>query len=330
MKALQKARQSWSTVRWKMLVIFVLLSIISTLLVAACGAALLNVVIRRANASLVEDQIKGIADGWSRFAPLLLEQVPCDTPKSDFPVPQGSLAPSWPDARISMTVTPRGDQIPVTWDVRFDNGGSIGGIVNDRGSLEIRASRSLEREACSISVFVQIPLTGPLLERLSKEVGLEISDTKTMPMQQFGANRGMAGEIEANFVPGSGRPIPVLVSARNLETGQSEDWTVGQLRPTFTRTVIDLGRMGLRRASWVSPFGTIAFGLILAYAAGFVFSARIGRRIVSAIDELSVAARRVGKGDFSARLSVRERDQLGSLALSFNEMTRDLGNVAGA
>ena len=323
MKVLQKAKQSWSEVRWKMLVIFAFLSIISTLLVVSCAAALLNVVIRRANASLMEEQINGVMDSWSRFTPLLLERVPCGTSPSDSLVPQIYPTTTWPEGRISLTVAPRGALVPMTAATWFDDG-SLAGIVNDRGSLEIRAFRSVEREGCSISVLVQIPLTESLLKLLSREVGLEISATKTVPMQRYRAERGLTGEIEANFVPGSGRAIPVLVSAQNLETGRSEDWTVCQLRPTFTGTVEGLSRMGLRKASWISPFGGIAFGLALVYAAGFLFSARLGQRIVAAIDGLSNAARRVGRGDFSVRLPVRERDQLGNLASSFNEMTRDL------
>src|SRR5215467_15351892 len=172
--------------------------------------------------------------------------------------------------------------------------------------------------------MVQVPLTESLLKRLSRDAGLELSGVKTGLMQRFREQRGLAGEIEANFVPGSGWPIPVLVNARNLETGRTEDWTVCQLTPTLTRTVGDLSRMGLRRASWISPFGGIAFGLALVYAAGFLFAARLGRRIVAAIDGLSIATRRVGRGDFSVRLPVQEHDQLGNLASSFNEMMRDL------
>ena len=323
MEVFQKIKQSWSAVRWKMLVIFAFFSVISTILVVSCAAALLNVVIRRANASLIEEQINGVMNSWSRFAPSLLEQVPCGASASNSSVTQTYPTATWSEGRISVTVAPRGTLVPMTSPPWFDHG-SLAGIVNDRGSLEIRASRSVEREGCSISVLVQIPLTESLLKLLSGEVGLEISGTKTVLMQRYRAERGLLGEIEANFVPGSGRAIPVLVSARSLETGRSEVWTVCQLRPTFTRTVKDLSRMGLRKASWISPFGGIAFGLALVYATGFLFSARLGHRIVAAIDGLSAAARRVGKGDFSVRLPVRERDQLGNLASSFNEMTRDL------
>jgi serine phosphatase RsbU (regulator of sigma subunit) len=114
------------------------------------------------------------------------------------------------------------------------------------------------------------------------------------------------------------------VSARNCETGQREDWTVCELRPTYARTVQGLSRMGPRKASWISPFGGITFGLALIYGTGLLLSIRLAQRIVNEIDGLSNAARRVGKGDFSVRLPVREQDQLGILASSFNEMTHDL------
>jgi serine phosphatase RsbU (regulator of sigma subunit) len=229
----------------------------------------------------------------------------------------------WSEGKISSRVSPRRAHGE---DARFDDASFVG-IVNDRGSLEIRAMQSVEREECSVSVMVQIPLTESLLKRLSRDVGLELSGARAVLMQRYRAQRGFAGEIEANFIPGSGWLIPVLVNARNLETGRVEDWTVGQLTPTLTRTVWELSRMGLRRASWISPFGGIAFGLTLVYAAGFLFAARLGRRIVAAIDGLSIATRRVGRGDFSVRLPVQERDQLGNLAASFNEMTRDLESL---
>ena len=82
--------------------------------------------------------------------------------------------------------------------------------------------------------------------------------------------------------------------------------------------------MGLRKAAWISPFAGIALGLALIYCAGLVLSIRLSQRIVYAIDGLSNAARRVGKGDFSVRLPVHGQDQLAILASSFNEMTHDL------
>jgi serine phosphatase RsbU (regulator of sigma subunit) len=82
--------------------------------------------------------------------------------------------------------------------------------------------------------------------------------------------------------------------------------------------------MGLRPASWVAPFGAIALGLVSAYAFGSLLSLRLAKRIVNVIDGLRHAALLVGKGDFSVRVTDLEQDQLGTLASSFNAMTRDL------
>ena len=48
---------------------------------------------------------------------------------------------------------------------------------------------------------------------------------------------------------------------------------------------------------------------------------------MSTIDGLSYAAKRVGKGDFSVKVSTNGRDQLGMLAAAFNGMTEDLRNL---
>ena len=85
--------------------------------------------------------------------------------------------------------------------------------------------------------------------------------------------------------------------------------------------------MGLRTASWVAPFGTIALGLVSVYSLGLFFSLRLARRIVNVIDALSDAALRVGKGDFSVRVTDPKQDQLGTLAASFNAMTHELENL---
>ena len=323
MELFHKVAESWGAVRWKMLVIFAFFSIISTFLVAAAFVAFLNVVVRRENTNLIQERISAMVDSYNRFAPFLLERVAgCQTLKSNSPILEEYSAALWPEPQSSVTALPK--RARAATKPRWLDTGSFSGVVVDQGNLEIRALRSVEREGCLISVLVRVPLTESFLNTLSTQVGLKISGTRAVPIARFRAERGMAGEVAANFIPGSGYPVPVLVSARNWATGQFEDWTVCQLRPTYAPTVEGLNRMGLRKASWISPFGTIAFGLALIYAAGLLLSVRLSQRIIAAIDGLSNAARRVGKGDFSVRLQVREQDQLGILASSFNEMTQDL------
>src|SRR5262249_36820791 len=161
-----------------------------------CSVALLNVVIRRANASLIEEQINAVVTTWRRFTPVLLERTPCASAAFNPPATQIYPTPTWPDGRISVTVSPNGTNLPTPPDTGLEKA-SDAGIVNDRGRLEFRAAGAVARPECSVSVIVQIPLTGSLLEALSGEVGLEVSATRTELMQHYRAERGFLGEIEA-------------------------------------------------------------------------------------------------------------------------------------
>jgi signal transduction histidine kinase len=60
--------------------------------------------------------------------------------------------------------------------------------------------------------------------------------------------------------------------------------------------------------------------VIIALALTFVLS----RRVLAPIRSLTVAARRLGHGDFSQRVNFREKGELGDLAQTFNSMASDL------
>jgi serine phosphatase RsbU (regulator of sigma subunit) len=323
MELFRGVREAWNAVRWQMLVIFAFFSIISTVLVATAAVAALNVVVRREAANLIQERINGVVDSCNRFTPFLLERVAsCRPPSSNSQLFEEYPTAVWPEGQSSVTVLPK--EPPSRVKPGWLAADSFAGVVVDRGNLEIRSFRLAEREGCSMSALVRVRLTESFLTRLSRQAGLQISGSKVVPIRRYHAEMGVAGEIESNFIPGSGHPVPVLVSARNWQTGQFEDWTICQLRATYGPTVEGLTRMGLRKASWISPFGGIALGLALVYLSGLLLAVRLSRRIVFAIDGLSSAAQRVGKGDFSVRLPAREQDQLGILASSFNEMTQDL------
>jgi HAMP domain-containing protein len=172
-----------------------------------------------------------------------------------------------------------------------------------------------------------MPLTESVFAQLAEAAGLEIAVSKPVMLRPYRAEEGIGGEIEANFIPGSRRPVPEVVVARNWKTGLLESWAICQVHPSYSKTIEDLSRMGLHTASWVAPLAGIAVAFALVYAAGLLLAFRLSKRIVSVIDGLSHAALRVGKGDFSVSVQVAEQDQLGTLATSFNKMTQDLENL---
>jgi HAMP domain-containing protein len=304
-----------------MLIIFVFFSIISMILVGCLALAILNVVIRRESAYLLEERIKVVVDQRKELIDSVGDGM-LDCPDSRSNLLQSIVEPDSVWSHNQVTVSPWKE--PASSEHSWYDTGAFAGVVADQGHLEIRSFRVIDREACSVMLSTRVALDAPFLEQLSSAGGLQLVDTRPTLLAPYRAKEGIRGEIEANFVPGSRRPVPIVVTARNWQTGQMEDWMVCQVRPSYSGTIEDLGHMGLRPASWVAPFAAIALGLAGAYAFGLLLSIRLAQRIVNVIDGLSHAALRVGRGDFSVRVTDPERDQLGRLTASFNAMTQDL------
>jgi serine phosphatase RsbU (regulator of sigma subunit) len=320
-----KLGKFWATIRWKILIIFSLFSVGSVIMVACFSIAVLNVVIRRESAYLIEERIKIMVESHKSIMDPVLDRVQGCEYASDsalFTAFTEHLNATWAGSQSSVTILPTG--VSHNADPPWLDTPSFAGVVEDQGSSEIRFIRTVKREGCLVRILVRIPLAELFLNQLSSAAGLEIVDVKPIVLSSYRHDGGIAGAIEANFIPGSSRPVPVVVVARNWHTGASESWVICQILPSYSRTIEDLSRMGLRRASWVSPLITIAFTLGLVYACGTFLSLRLSRRIVTVIDTLSHAAHQIGMGDFSVRIRVTGEDQLGSLVASFNAMTSHL------
>jgi serine phosphatase RsbU (regulator of sigma subunit) len=291
-------------------------------------AIVVNVLIRRESAYLIEERIKVIVESRKSLMDPVLDKVQGCQNSSDsdlFSAFTEHLNATWPGSQSIVTILSPG--VLHNADPRWLNTPSFAGVVEDGGSLEIRFLRTVKREGCFVRILVRIPLGNLFLNQLSSASGLEIVNSKPVMLSSYRRDEGIAGETEANFIPGSSRPVPVVVVARNWGTGASESWVICQILPSYSRTIEDLSHMGLRKASWVSPLIAITFALGFAYAWGMYLSLRLSKRIVTVIDTLSHAAHRIGMGDFSVRIQVTEEDQLGSLVASFNAMTSHLESL---
>jgi hypothetical protein len=188
MRILLNMKRSWSAIRWKMLVIFAFFSVISMILVACFALAILNVVIRRESAYLIEERIKVIVDGRNKLADSLVHRVSeCQGPGSDSTVSTEYLDAAWPESQSLVSVLPKAANhgISSTWH----DTGSFAGIVADGGSLEIRSFRSIEREGCSVTILVRNPVDTAFLEELSREASLQISSSKPVLLGPYRAGK---------------------------------------------------------------------------------------------------------------------------------------------
>ena len=324
-ETLLKLGKFWTSIRWKILIISSLFSIGSVIILTCFSIAVLNVVIRRESAYQIEARIKIMVESHKTIMDPVLDRAQGCQYASDsalFSAFTEHLNATWPGSQSIVTILPTA--VPHNADPPWLDTPSFAGVVEDRGHSEIRFIRTVRREGCFVRILVRIPLAELFLNQISSAAGMEVVDVKPVLLNPYRRDEGIAGEIEANFIPGSSRPVPVVVVAQNWDTGAPESWVICQIRPSYSRTIEDLSRMGLRRASWVSPLITVALTLVLVYACGTFLSLRLSRRIVGVIDTMSHAAQKIGMGDFSIRVSDTGEDQLGSLVASFNAMTSHL------
>jgi adenylate cyclase len=97
-----------------------------------------------------------------------------------------------------------------------------------------------------------------------------------------------------------------------------QDVTVGYAVSTFSQSAME---QSLRKS-----IQAIAGATLLIIMLGVAMAIALGQRISDPIDQLVNASRAIGKGEFTAKFSFRERrtDELGQLMASFNRMAEGM------
>lgn len=113
------------------------------------------------------------------------------------------------------------------------------------------------------------------------------------------------------------KPFPF--SGRRLQLpGEVEIFGTVYISP---RSETDLTRP-TRLIGPISAF--LLWGVLIAVAIGLIMTFFLSRRILAPVRVLSSAAHRLGQGDFSQRVEVADKGELGELARTFNSMASDL------
>ncbi len=121
------------------------------------------------------------------------------------------------------------------------------------------------------------------------------------------------GELTGKYNPGSsGSPLPAL-------------WQTGAIGTLYVtpKSSTELGFESLQIL-----FRTIGlyflWGGLIAVAIALIITFFLSRRILAPVKALTYAAERLGRGDFTQRVEVKDRSELGELANTFNSMANDL------
>jgi serine phosphatase RsbU (regulator of sigma subunit) len=193
------------------------------------------------------------------------------------------------------------------------------------------------------AVIVDVPIDATLVRQLRDQAGVELDDVTVR----------REGEPAAPDVTGAGRtsatspPGPTFGISAGIRSDGTLPWTAfidqpewssgaqSQLSMSFRlspMTVYD--RISFASARKVQGFtfgqllllllAVLAVMFLLIQMAAFLMGLSLARSITGSVHELYAGIRSVRRGDFTHKIAIRSRDQLGELAASFNSMTSSI------
>lgn len=240
---------------------------------------------------------------------------------------------AWPDLLV---LPNRGQEL-----VKAGDGHRFAGLVEFENKLWIAAAVHKTRPAGPLTLFVGVPVNSALLDGLSPDLGpiqlfllRRVAETPKDGFSfDFNGNKYVAGEQ----ITSRRRPLAPPVNfldvringATTFELVHVEAGKVEAPAAVFATFLVRPSTLNHRLVTSVGDIGpmlnlalivviVIFLALeIMAFATGIVLT----RTITRAVGDLYEATLHIRRGDFSHRVRVHKRDQLGALGESFNEMT---------
>ncbi|HET7219402.1 MAG TPA: SpoIIE family protein phosphatase [Vicinamibacterales bacterium] len=194
--------------------------------------------------------------------------------------------------------------------------------------LIVRAVSPAGRAGARVGwVIVDLPLDAAMMNRLYEETGV-----KAGAVSVTGATQGQAADFDAQAMSGFGRTVSRF---------DSVEWTTGGVRRVTVALMFRLRDLlqrlsqaqavevqGQRLADFLGALIVIVGVLFLIIElVALVMGLALARSITSSVHELFMGTERVRQGDFTHRINITTKDQLGELAESFNQMTGSIENL---
>ena len=205
-------------------------------------------------------------------------------------------------------------------------------------------------DASGYAVIVDLPLGREVVHRFRDETGIEIRSlamlTNTAALAEGGEGDGLNVLVPSEaIVPGvADGPNTWNLWRRQLDWVSllnSTYWATGDAGAVMASIRMSIAELYGRMSSPATDsFGTFSFGQLLLVgvalvalsflviqAVAFGMGLGLARSITGSLHELFVGTERVRRGDFTQKVAIRSKDQLGELAESFNSMTGSIEDL---
>ena len=257
--------------------------------------------------------------------------VPAATPCPDLPatrhVAAAEVAGPW-------THLPAPNSVP-DWLKCRDYASLITTPGSNPASLVVRAVAW--PDGADHAVIVDIPIGDGIKREVHDEMGISIGGTSSedSPGENGERNRKVISVSPGDIPKGLQEPLGWVtpIDHTNWDTGEMSPLAVGYRMglgavfkslsgPSFDR----LNRFTLGQIIFVGLAIVGALFLIIQ-AVAFMMGLTLARSITGSVHELFTGTERVRRGDFTHKIAIRSRDQLGELAASFNSMTSSIEDL---
>jgi phosphoserine phosphatase RsbU/P len=212
------------------------------------------------------------------------------------------------------------------------------------GDASYVAARAVEwlpghpREA----VIVDLPVDPAALQKIAEDIGIETGPLSTTDDIEAKADDPDARRLvfgpASVPLPGTSPTSPFFSGLSWVALLDHVRWSTGEpgtllmsfkMSPSVVyERISGPGFRGVGNVSFgqilLILMGAVAVLFLIIQLVAFGMGFALARSITGAVHELFEGTERVGRGDFSHKIAVRSRDQLGELAASFNSMTTSI------
>jgi phosphoserine phosphatase RsbU/P len=339
------------TLRNRLIVVYVFIAVVPViLLLSMVGLAAYGLYLQL-GAHIFHDDLQARISTISADADALAGAVEQEAAQGASPTSEAILARpgvanlieaarrEWPDLRVFPN---RGERL-----VQEGDGRHFAGLVEFGGKIWVSAAVEKTGPAGPFYLVVGTPLNPAFLDGLPSDIGpIQIIPLRPTNQQTpAGASLSFNGKV---FVPGEqiASRRRVLESPANwfdvriggvstidlAHIGPQPDDAPAAVLATFAMRAAALNRRLFTSVGEIGPLlelALIAAGVIflaLEFAA-LITGIVLTRTITRAVGDLYEATLNVRRGDFAQRIRVHQRDQLGALGESFNEMTSSISEL---
>ena len=209
----------------------------------------------------------------------------------------------------------------------------FGGLIefsDDRGALHVVARGVAWPKGGQQAVIVDVPID----DAFEREM-LQRSGVIMMGLSEEEARRPVGpANLSIGGTDGNGRMKWIgEIESFKWDSGQMTTLLAGfsmSLRDAYSRLALtEVKKFGKYDIGKVLIYTLVIIGILflIIQVVAFSMGLALARSITGSVHELFAGTERVRRGDFTGRVSIKSRDQLGELSTSFNSMTSSIEDL---